>query len=616
MSVRRQQNFQGNQRVDTPHLRAIEAGVAGDFDALAGLIMAGSASLIVRGFDLATFSLGVQPETLAVRVAGSAAIHPGATASGSAFFVPAGVAPEVLSPTNPRVEGSFGASSVNYVGVDFRRAPADSTKDFVSFYDPLLAGEIRREVPLAQLASYAIVISQLPFSQLPALLPIAIVTTDVSGLISAVEDARPMLGRLASGGDLPDLTYGWAWPEGRKEISGQPFAGGDKAIYSLKSSLDAIMTRIWEIGGGERWSSAVQDRNLRMSRSGATFNNSEYFEWDGTNLHWRGLSLLLPNSGGWYNDVADQLVNSPGLTNLADGECIYVDADWSQNRSGGSALVAAKAPLQSLGTPAPSRSRVVLAWRRGSVVSVRDSYWPVGSDPIPDLRDSVSSFPLITRVSAKCSTSPGIDFQPLGDFWVTVSGAWTLLSVTSPFTVTPTGLAANTAYWIYAYYDTGTSTIKYEVSATGPDNRLRFKSGTTTHALISRFITDGTPDVVLYSQSGRHFTYDAMSLGNGGNHVLVTGTATVQTSVPLGFTVPTYASEVTLVCIMGAPAYGDALVYSAWASVIPRVAFSSTVGVITAQTGTFSLSSGHSFQYAVGVSGAPSLEVAVGGFVL
>lgn len=613
MSVSRQQNWQANQRVDTPHLRAIDAGVAGDFDLLAGIIMAGQAPLVVRGLEVATFSVGARPETLAIGVAGSAVIHYGATASGSIFSVPPGISPEVLSPSNPKVEGSFAAGSVNYVGLDLRRAPSDSTRDFVTFYDPSTEGEIRREVPLAQLLTYAVVITTLPFSQLSALLPIAIVTTDGAGLIASVQDARPMLGRLATGGDLPDPTSGWPWPEGRKEIPGQPFSGGDKAIGSLKDTIDAIQTRIWEIGGGERWSSAVQDRNLRMTRSGATFANDEYFEWDGTNLHWRGLSLLLPNSGGWYNDVADQVVSSPGLTNLADGECVYVDADWSTNRTGGTALSAAKAPLQLLGAPRPNRSRVVLAWRRGSVVLVRDSYWPVGSDPIPRLRDSVTSNPLIQRVSCKCSASPNLDFQPLGSFWVTAGGAWILASVSLPFTVPVVGLVANTERWVYAYYDTGSSSVKYEVSSTAPDARWCFKSGTTTHALISRIVVDSGANIVGYSQSGRQFDFEILSLGTGGNQVLAGGSATVTTSVPLGIAAPAAASAATLTCFL---LNGSVEIYSAAGPAIPRLAFASAAGVTTVHQVDISLASSADFRYKCGLAGAPSLDVVVSRVIL
>lgn len=612
MSVKRQQNWQANMRVDTPHLRAIDAGVAGDFDALAGQIVAGQSPLVVKGFEMATFSVGARPETLAVRVAGSAAIHYGATASGSVLVVSDAAAPEQLSPTNPRVEGSFSAGAVNYVGIDFRRLPDDSTKDFASFYDPPANAEVQREVPLAQTLRYVIVVSALPFSQMAALLPVAIVETDVAGLVASVLDARPMLGRLGSGGDLPDPQYAWSWPQGRQEIAGQPFAGGDKAISSLKESLDSIRTRIWEIGGGERWSSAVQDRNLRMSRSGATFSNDEYFEWDGANLHWRGLSFLLPNSGGWYNDVADQTTDLVGRTNLADGECVYADVDWSANRSGASALVAAKAPLQSLGAPAASRSRVILAWRRGAIVSVRDSYWPVGSDPIPRLRDSISSVPLIDRVTASCSTSPNVDFSPLGSFWVTVAGAWTLLTVSSPFTVAAGGLPVNAARWIYAYYDIGSASIKYEVSASAPDNQRRFKSGTTTHALISYLITDAASNVVLYSQAGRRIDWDALTLGAGGNAVLNGGASTVVATVPLGITAPVGAESVILTCFL---VNGAVEVYNSSAVLIPRLAYSSGVGVTTVHPVQLSLASGQAFKYKCAAAGA-SFDVVVTGAVL
>ena len=50
--IERQSNWLGQQRVDVPHLRAMESSVASDFDVLAGII-SGQDSYVIKGFQIA-----------------------------------------------------------------------------------------------------------------------------------------------------------------------------------------------------------------------------------------------------------------------------------------------------------------------------------------------------------------------------------------------------------------------------------------------------------------------------------------------------------------------------------------------------------------------------------
>jgi len=81
------------------------------------------------------------------------------------------------------------------------------------------------------------------------------------------------------------------------------------------------------------------------------------------------------------NEVADQETDVVGLTNLADGECLYVDLDRATNHTvvGGNALVAAKAPLASLGGSSVPGQRWTIATRIGTKIYIRDQSYPVGS---------------------------------------------------------------------------------------------------------------------------------------------------------------------------------------------------------------------------------------------
>lgn len=384
MAVIRETNLLGQMRIDSAHLRSIESGVRGDMDVLAGSIMAGRQPLVVTGFTV--ISTGItQAEELQVKVANARLIHFHSSENGSIFEVPSDRANEVLENTNPRVSGGFTPSRVNYVGVDLRRRADDSTVDQVMFLDANTSTEDPKLVPLARTEDYRIVISTTDFSLTPGIAPIAKVTTGPSNDIVLVEDARDLMFRLGSGGTDPDSQHYYNWPSGRNETSSvDPFIGGDKAIASQKDWQDAVMTRIWETGGGEFWYSPTADRNVKMIRQGTAFSNGEYFEWSGTNLHWKGLIFIFENSTAVYNEVANQTSDSAGLTNLADGECIYVDLDRSENRTigGGTALVAVKTTLALLGQGVPPGSRWVLAWRYGASVYTRDQSYAVNSSQL------------------------------------------------------------------------------------------------------------------------------------------------------------------------------------------------------------------------------------------
>jgi hypothetical protein len=384
MAVVRQQNWLGQQREDVPHLRSVESGVARDFDILAGRIMADDRALIVSGFELVNNGVA-QASQLVLRTAGGLLLHPRASESGTVFDVPADRADEVLSATNVRVDGAFVPGQVNFVGIDLVRSADSGTADLVQFLnaDTLLEGP--QTVPLARTLDYRIVISTADFSSTPGLAPVAKVTTDSSNGVALIEDARDFMFRLGTGGGTPDPTNSYPWPAGRTD-STEFGAGADKGLR-MKSWADAVMTRLWEVGGGERWFSPTADRNVKIVAYGPVFLASgEHYEWDGTNVHWKGLRFVFDNSTGYQNEVADQLTDLAGLTDLADGDCIYVDVDRTQDRTilGADPLVAQKAALTTLGYPTVPGSRYVILWRSGSDVFSRDQQLAVGLNaPVP-----------------------------------------------------------------------------------------------------------------------------------------------------------------------------------------------------------------------------------------
>lgn len=401
MSIKRTQNWLPQQRVDLAHLRSVESSIAADFDVLAGNMIAGS-GMVVRGFALSNTAAGTRAAEIQMSVAGAAFINQNATEAGSIFWVPENTPAETLNPaTNHNVVGSFVASQTNYIGLDLSRVADDSTTDLVQFRDPNTLDESPRSVPLARTLRYRIVISTVPFGASPNLVPIAKVVTDGQNLIAtgseSVVDARPMLFRLGSGGDTSNQYNSYSWPSGRAERdpnvlpSLNRFDGGDKTIQTQKDWMDAVMTRLWEVGGGQHWYSPTADRNIRLAGNGADLftTTGDNFEWgsgtgtpdaDGkTRLRWRGLVMLFDNSdvtGVYYNTIADNLAVYPDTSNTLEvGECIYVDIDRTANAT----VTAHKGVLQTLGTPTVPGSRVVLAWRSSAGVHRRDGALPINT---------------------------------------------------------------------------------------------------------------------------------------------------------------------------------------------------------------------------------------------
>lgn len=435
MSVIRQQNWLGQQRVDLPHLRSLESAVAADFDVLVGQGMAGSKALVVRGFEMTGVAAGTPATSLSIVTAGGIAFNRLATEAGTFLSVPSDRAAEVLNPvTNGRVVGGWVLGATNYIGLGYVRSADVSTTDLVQFISSTTRLESPRQVPLGKTLDYQIEIVATPFSSQTHLVPIAKVVLDASGFVVSVEDARPLMFRLGQGGDNPQALSSfssWTRTEGSTAIDNTLFQGGDKTITSQKDWMDAVMTRIWESGGGEHWYSATADRNVTLITYGATLGNGEYLSWNlGTEtLTYQGLRLLFDNSTAYSNDIA-----SGSVVGLKAGEVLYVDADrtkfyaaaWAATTayvagdivvksslayeatvagtSGGGGpsgtgvaivdgtvtwkyvgpgvaggLVATRAALATLGTGSPAGSRWILAWRRADQIFVRGWRYPVGT---------------------------------------------------------------------------------------------------------------------------------------------------------------------------------------------------------------------------------------------
>ena len=378
----------------------LESGVRYDFDAAAYSIV-GNSSQIITGFDVIggygsgpgyTSYYGVSPSKIQINVNGARIIHPLATESGSFFAVSTTRTYEILgtnnsSTPNPKVTGNFTSNSTNFVGIDLLKSADSTTADVVQLLNMSTDTEVATKMPLSRTLDYQFYISTTDFSYSPNIAPVCIVKTDNQGNVVYVVDARSLLGRLTPGGTINNNVVSnaivpyvapYGWPGGRDETTGASNAG-DKSITSMKQWQNAIMTRLWELGGGQYWYSLTADRNVKMIQGSSTFvSTGEAFEYvAGPNLHWQGISFIFDNSPQYVQAVADQTTNDTGpntITQLNPGQCIYVDI----KRTSATPVVAQKGNLVSLGGSAIPGQRYVIAANIGGNFYVRDQSFPVG----------------------------------------------------------------------------------------------------------------------------------------------------------------------------------------------------------------------------------------------
>jgi microcystin-dependent protein len=337
MSVRRRQNWLGQQRVDVPHLKSIESAVSNDFDELiSGLVTGENKSFIVRGFEInMPGAILSAANGLQLIVENSAILHGASNESGTFYTIPSGVLPEILNRTvNERVEGAFTPSANNYIGIEFVRKVDDSTVDQVNFFNPTSNIEFPRTVPLAILLDYKIVITTSSFAL--NVLPIAVVLTNSSNNVVSITDRRPLLFRLGIAGESsPDPFYNYPWSDGREESyytsftsSSNPFKGGDKQLHSMKDFFDALMTELKQIKGMPYWYSESAGGSLLRLRQDTT---NTIFTGAGIISH----DLNIPGKINWTNnlffnfvggDLRYKILSNPSTSDtvLSNNQIAYV----------------------------------------------------------------------------------------------------------------------------------------------------------------------------------------------------------------------------------------------------------------------------------------------------
>jgi hypothetical protein len=381
-------NFKNNQRLDISHLKMIESSVTNDLKVLTGNVISGNNPIIIKGFTVSVAGVIGNPATsLQMITAGSVMIHPLGSEEGGVFTVSSTQAPERLNVNNFRVIGSFTSGASNYIGIDLIRTVDTSTSDTVSILSDTTGEEFTQLSPLGNVLDYRIYIQTSNFNSTPNICPVAVVVVDALGGVSSVTDARPLAFRLGTGGTSPSATTPYYSLPDRVENSitfegtgSSPFTGGDKNITSLRDWMAVVETRIWEGSGGAYWYSPSSVNDIRPAYdSNSIFSEvSENWYLDGADLLWQGIRFIFSNgtNGAYYCTVADQTTALVGLTDLNNGECLYIDIDRTRNAVN---LPVTKANFAAMPQPTIPGSRLIIAWKNFGSVYVYGQSAPVNT---------------------------------------------------------------------------------------------------------------------------------------------------------------------------------------------------------------------------------------------
>jgi hypothetical protein len=229
-----------------------------------------------------------------------------------------------------------------------------------------------------------------------------------------------------------------------------------------------------------------------------------------------------------------------------------------------------------------------------------------------------------TRWRVKCTGNNALTIQPMGAVIPSVSSVFTAKAMTTGVTIDPAALAgalaANTRYYVYVSLVSGSLT--WSVSTTAPDAGYFYKTGDTSYQFVSTFYTDHVPNILLYSQTDRKYTYKSRTTGGiRGNMILNAGTSNVPADVVVTPSVPADAGSVLIQAYATsteAPNVGNVINFSGFpaASFDPHSGASivaSTAGYAAAQ---FEVSLTDGISYTVTNAAKDTASAWIAGFTL
>ena len=319
------------ERLDLPDLLSIDSYTSGDFTYLLKGLVNNVKPYILKGFEVIDPTTAIGTQGCSINIADSAVFYPGSNAGSFFYGLPSG------DPNAQPLVPELRKNAVNYVYLTF--TTLNTSPDNRAFWDPdanaQVGGEFTQNVNTESVLTCQVNVSVGAF---PAnTIPIAIITVGAV-VITSIQDARDMMFRLGTGGISPNPFASYDWPSlstssfQRTEppttmLAGgvNPFEGADKNILSLKDWMDAVMSKLKELGGTTYW---YEDTS--------TFSLINAFNDSVTVLQSKGLwvhSASTPGLISWTEDIdiestanpREYVLTGPGSFQLQNGQVAYLD---------------------------------------------------------------------------------------------------------------------------------------------------------------------------------------------------------------------------------------------------------------------------------------------------
>ena len=320
------------ERLDLPDFLSIDSFAQGDFKYLMQSFVGSDKPYILKGFDVISPGSAIGTQNISIRVANSVVYYPGSLAG--PFFHGLKEGNSQSAPLIPELR----KNSTNYVYLTL--TTSDAAKDTRAFWDPDkeggTGGEFTQDVNTQTVLSVVVNVSASAFPD--GVTPVCKVVVGAN-FIESIEDARDMMFRLGTGGLNPNPLERYNWKKepsasyDRSEpntlmsnaLDPNPFQGGDKNINTLKEWMDAVMTKLAELGGTTHWYedtsvysiiSVFKDALATSIKSKGYWNSS-----DSTAglLTWSEDVTIQSTS-----DLSDVILRS-GNKALADNEVLYIN---------------------------------------------------------------------------------------------------------------------------------------------------------------------------------------------------------------------------------------------------------------------------------------------------
>jgi hypothetical protein len=296
MAVLTRLSLTNQLRFDLPDARALEANVQSDFQNLfKGFFSAGS--YILAGFEVTNYTSIFSTSGVNISQNDVVLFHSEATTQADGFYVSAA--------TEADAELTLSASTTNYIEADLE--VETGTPNQRAKWDENTQSQY--EETEDTLINLKLTISVNASGFTAGKIPLYKAVTNGSNQVTSLTDCRKLFFRLGTGGTSPDAANVFDFPSlpsstyertdtANPATSGsdpKPFQGGDKNIKTFKQWMDAVMTKLIELGGTDKWFELALGSvkgALRLHSTILAPNTA------GAKFAWSGTALSITDSDG------------------------------------------------------------------------------------------------------------------------------------------------------------------------------------------------------------------------------------------------------------------------------------------------------------------------------